>query len=65
MKDRVLVCEHYKCNGVCDLGKICHFWKEMQKCTKYIPNKKSKPIRINNKKEKLEKIKRKESGFYD
>lgn len=66
MKEKVLVCEHYKCNGgICKLGKICHFWKEMQKCQKYIPNKKSRPIRTNNKKEKLEKIRKKESGFYD
>ena len=66
MKERVLVCEHYKCNGgVCRLGKTCHFWKEMQKCQKYMPNKKSRPIRTNNKKEKLEKIIKKESGFYD
>lgn len=65
MKERVLVCKHYKCNGgVCELGKTCHFWKEMQKCQKYMPNKKSRPIRTNNKKEKLEKIRKKESGFY-
>lgn len=60
MKERVLVCIHYKCNGVCDLGKECHFWKEMQKCQKYVPNKASQPVRTDRRKQKKEKIMKKE-----
>ena len=66
MKERVLVCEHYKCNGgVCMLGKTCHFWKEMQKCKQYIKKPNSLPIRVDNHKKKIEEIKKKERGVYD
>ena len=60
MKERILPCINYKCAGQCTLGKECYFWKQMQKCSKYIPNKKSQPIRENHKKQKKEQIKIKE-----
>lgn len=61
MKERVYLCKRYLRAGLCTLGKECHIMKEMQKCQLYIPNLKNKPFRQNNKKKKLENIKKKES----
>ena len=60
MRDRNILCEHYVRAGVCDLGKECHIYKEMQKCSKYKKDKNKKPFRTNNKRQKLEKIRKRE-----
>lgn len=60
MKDRNLICIYYVRHGVCALGKECSVYKEMQHCSLYKPNKNTLPFRQNNKRKKLEKIKRKE-----
>jgi hypothetical protein len=59
-KDRNILCIHYIRAGVCDLGKECHAYNEMQKCNKYKKDEKRKPFRVNNKKQKLDKIRRNE-----
>lgn len=62
MKDRNLICKYYICAGVCSQGKSCSVWSSMQHCGSYVPDLNSKPLRENNKREKLEKIRRKENG---
>lgn len=58
MKDRNILCKHYVRAGVCKYGKECHAYQEMQHCAKYEKDEHRKPFRVNNKKKKLEKIKR-------
>lgn len=60
MKDRNVLCVHYARYGVCDLGKECTL-KDMQHCARYEKDKNRKPFRTNDKKQKLEKIKRSEN----
>lgn len=59
-RDRNILCVHYVCAGVCDLGKKCNTLEKMQKCLKYKKDETRKPFRINNKKQKLDKIRRNE-----
>lgn len=60
MKDRNILCEYYVRAGICDLGKICYIDKEMVHCSKYKKDKNRKPFRVNKRKEKLNKIKRRD-----
>lgn len=60
MKDRNLLCEYYICAGQCKKGKVCYAQKEMQHCSLYIPNKQSQPLRTDKRKQKKEKILKKE-----
>ena len=54
MQDRVIICKFYECTGVCSKGKKeCHRWTEMQTCRFYEKKKGTKPIRVNNKKKKI------------
>lgn len=54
MQDRVIICKFYECTGVCSKGKKeCHIWTEMQTCPFYEKKKGTKPIRVNNKKKKI------------
>lgn len=64
-KERLIVCDHYKCENVCDIkNKQCRFWKEMQTCPTYKKKPGAKPARTDNRKKKLDKIMRKEK-FYE
>ena len=56
--DRITPCKHYLCKGKCSKGREANHTGYCQKCNKYEPRCKVK--RINRKKEKIEKIKKKE-----
>ena len=60
-KERVIQCQHYLHEGCCDLGKKeCRFWKEMQTCPTYSKLIGGKPIRTDTRKQKLNRILKKE-----
>lgn len=61
MKDREVQCLYYICEGYCSLGREGNFRKKCQTCDKYIPKPRCKAARVNNKKEKLNKIIEKEN----
>lgn len=58
--DRVIQCIHYKAEGVCDLGKKGTFYKQCQHCKTYKKKSGSLPSRTDNRRQKLERIQRKE-----
>jgi hypothetical protein len=60
MKDRVIVCEHYVNEGTCDLGKEGTFWHHCQTCGSYKKKAGAKPARTDNRKQKLDRIRRRE-----
>lgn len=62
MKDRNFLCKYYQKAGTCSRGKGCTIWNEMQHCGSYVPDLNSKPLRENNKRKKLEEIRRKDNG---
>lgn len=55
MKDRELVCIHYKAKGECDLGKKAEFYGLCQTCPSYKKKPGAKPARTDNRRRKLEK----------
>lgn len=59
-KDRTIACIHYINEGNCDLGKNCSFWGHCQICKTWKPIPGGKPIREDNRKQKLDRIMRKE-----
>lgn len=59
-RERLIQCIHYSCEGVCDLGKKCRFWKEMQTCPTYKKKAGAAPIRSDNRRRKLDKINKRE-----
>lgn len=59
-KTREIVCIHYQCKGVCDLGKDAEFYGHCQTCKTYKPKSGAKPARTDNRRKKLEKINKKE-----
>lgn len=60
MKDRNKICIYYERAGKCSKGKGCTVFGEMQHCGLYKPERGSRPIREDNRKRKMEKIRRKE-----
>lgn len=60
MKDRNLLCVYYERANKCSKGKGCTIWKEMQSCGLYKPDYNSKPLRADKRKQKKEKIEKKE-----
>ena len=52
MKDRVYVCQYYICHGSCKKGKDAVVDGLCQHCQLYVPNKNTKPSKINRKREK-------------
>ena len=60
MKDREIACVHYKAEGNCDLGKDGTFRGHCQKCPSYSPLRHGKPARIDTRRQKAERIMRKE-----
>lgn len=63
MRDRNRLCKYYLRAGVCSKGKGCTIWGEMQHCGLYEKDLKSKELRPNNKKRKLENIRKKERDY--
>ena len=61
-KERVEPCKYYTCEGNCTKGREGTHHSYCQKCSKYDPRVKRK--HINMKKDKLDKIRKKESFNY-
>lgn len=62
-KTRELPCIHYVCAHSCDLGKDAEFYGLCQTCPSWSPRKGSKPARTDNRKQKLDKIEKRENGL--
>lgn len=59
-KDRERPCQFYICEGSCGKGREGTFRDKCQTCDKYVPLKGSRSARTDNRKKKLEKIKKRE-----
>ena len=59
--DRVTPCKYYICKGQCSKGRVSDHTGYCQKCNKYEPRCKAK--RINQKKKKLENIRKIEFDY--
>ena len=64
-KTREIVCIHYISKGDCDLGKDAEFYGLCQTCPQYRKRPGSKPARVDNRKKKLDKIRKKEEKDYE
>ena len=62
-RTREIPCTHYKCKGVCDLGKKAEFYGLCQTCPTYKKDKTRKPARVDTRKKKMEKFLRKDSDM--
>ena len=63
-KTREIACVHYKAEGSCDLGKDGTFRGHCQICPSYSPLRHGKPARTDNRRQKAERIMRKERWDY-
>lgn len=64
MRERNLICKHYERAGVCAISKKeCMVQGVMQHCGKYEARKGSEPIRVNQRRKKLESAKRKSEEY--
>lgn len=59
-KTREIACEHYKCEHNCDLGKDAEFYGLCQTCRTYKKTPGGKPARVDTRRQKLDRILRKE-----
>lgn len=59
-KDREIACVHYKAEGKCSLGKEGTFRKQCQICSNYKKKPGGKPARTDNRRQRAERIMRKE-----
>lgn len=59
-RTRELPCIHYICAHNCDLDKDAEFYGLCQTCPSWKPRKGSKPARTDNRKQKMEKIRKKD-----
>ena len=59
-KTREIACIHYVCNGKCDLGKEADLYGHCQTCPTYKKKPGGKPARTDNRREKMDRILRKE-----
>jgi hypothetical protein len=59
-KSREIACIHYKAEGECDLGKEGTFRRQCQICKTYRAIPGGKPARTDHRRQKLERINRKE-----
>ena len=57
-KDRIEPCVYYICFGECENGREADYSGYCQKCSKYVPRARAK--HLNQKKQKLNKIREKE-----
>ena len=60
MKTREIACQHYIHEHNCDLGKEAEFYGHCQICKTYSAKKGGKAARTDNRKQKLDRIMRKE-----
>lgn len=60
MKDREIACQHYIHEHNCDLGKEAEFYGRCQTCKTYSAKRGGKAARTDNRKQKLDRIMRKE-----
>lgn len=63
-KTREIVCIHYQYEGCCDLGKKACFRGLCQTCPTYSAKKGGRPARVDRRKQKQEKINKKELKNY-
>ena len=63
-KSREIACIHYKAEHDCDLGKEGTFYKQCQICHTYKKLPGGKPARTDNRRQKQERIMRKEKYDY-
>ena len=63
-KTREIQCIHYICEGNCDLGKEGTFYKQCQICRTYKKLPGGKPARTDNRRQKQERIMRKDKYDY-
>lgn len=59
-KTREIACIHYVCNGKCDLDKEADFYGHCQTCKTYRAKPGGKPARTDNRRQKMDRILRKE-----
>lgn len=59
-KDRLIVCKYYICEHECTKERDATFHKYCQKCDKYFPRPGGKNTKEDRRKEKLDKVLRKE-----
>ncbi len=64
MKTRENPCESYICEGNCSKGREGTFYKYCQKCNKYKAKKGSLPARTDNRRQKMDRIQKKERYDY-
>ena len=63
-KTREIACVHYKAEGSCDLGKDGTFRGHCQTCPSYSHLRHGRPARTDNRRQKAERIMRKERWDY-
>ena len=63
-KTREIACVHYKAEGSCYLGKDGTFRGHCQTCPSYSPLRHGRPARTDNRRQKAERIMRKERWDY-
>jgi hypothetical protein len=63
MKDREVQCKFYLNEKNCLKGREGTFKKKCQTCDKYIPLPGGKPARTDNRRQKMDRIRRKEDRF--
>ena len=63
-KTREIACVHYKAEGNCDLGKDGTFRGHCQICSSYSPLRHGRPARTDTRRQKAERIMRKERWDY-
>ena len=61
MRDREIVCLHYQYEHSCDLGKDAEFRGLCQTCPTYKKKPGAAPARTDNRRQKLDKINKKEN----
>lgn len=64
MKDRNIICEFYIRHGECKKGKNADIIKTCQHCSFYSKKIGAKPHRTDNRRQKMEKINKKERRDY-
>ncbi len=62
-RDRERQCEFYICEGNCSKGRAGTFRDQCQKCDKYVAKKGVAPRRADNRKRKMEKIRKREDRY--
>ena len=64
-KTRERQCEFYICEGQCSKGREGTFLKKYQTCNQYRANAGAAPRRTDNRKQKMNKIQKREMRNYD